>query len=172
MTGRLGTVLLTERVTKGDGTPAVEVRVQVLDDDDAETAELLLPPNVDSLPLPGDEVVLEDSEGSGSSTATGFADAKNAGKAAGGEYRAVGRDPSTGAEVVEVWCKGDGSFEVNPLVPAYKIKLGKVEIDELGNITTPGEITGMAGSPATSVTLSKHLHPTGVGPSGKPQPGT
>lgn len=169
MSGRFGTVVQVERVIK-EGVPTVEVQVEA-DSESPETAEYMPPPNVDSLPMVGDEAMLEKAEGSGNTTAAGFGDPRNPGKAANGEYRAVGRDPETGEEVVEIWCKGNGHFEVNPLVPAYRIKLGKVEIDEDGNIKTPGEITGKAGT-AAAVKLTTHLHATGVGPTQPPTPGT
>jgi phage baseplate assembly protein gpV len=39
-----------------------------------------------------------------------------------------------------------------------------------GAITADGEVTAMATGPG--VKLSTHIHPTGVGPTGAPTPGT
>jgi hypothetical protein len=66
-------------------------------------------PGVDALPLPGDTVALEDSSGTGCEQATGYADTRNAGKAAPGEVRLYSRDAS-GAVMGDVWLKGDGSI--------------------------------------------------------------
>lgn len=43
-------------------------------------------------------------------------------------------------------------------------------VDVTGDVTVTGEVT--AKSMTTPVNLSTHLHPTGVGPSGSPTPGT
>ena len=65
----------------------------------------------DSPPLPGDFAALADSSGSGAEHVTGYADTKNAGRAAKGEKRIYARNPS-GAVVAEVWLKGDGTVHV------------------------------------------------------------
>ena len=41
-----------------------------------------------------------------------------------------------------------------------------------GDLVVSGEVTAMASSPATSVTLSQHKHLTAMGPSNSPTPGT
>lgn len=50
------------------------------------------------------------------------------------------------------------------------INANGVEIDASGNASAPGEVTARAAS--TPVNLSMHLHPTAMGPSGTPTPGT
>lgn len=65
----------------------------------------------DGRPLPGDFAALEDSSGSGAEQVTGYADTKNAGRAAKGEKRIYARNPS-GEVVAEVWLKGDGTVHV------------------------------------------------------------
>ncbi len=175
MTGRLGKVSHCERVTKGE-VPAVEVLVELGDDENPETvtAELLLEPGVDALPLPGDEVMIEEAEGQGETTANAFADPKNMGKAAAGEHRTYARDAS-GEVVCEVWCKADGTVAVTSIKSGSKLNLNGVLIDQQGNITAPGEVKAMAGTPEAplpGVKLSTHLHGTGVGPTTAPTPGT
>ena len=175
MTGRLGKVSHCSRVKKGD-VPTVEVFVELGDDDNPETvtAELLLAPGIDALPLPGDEVVVEETEGSGDTIAQAFADLINEGKADAGEHRIYARD-AAGVVACEIWCKADGTVAVKSIKDGGKLNLNGVLIDQQGNITTPGDVKAMAGTPDAplpGVTLSKHLHPTGVGPSGPPQTGT
>lgn len=175
MPGRLGKVSHCERVVK-DGVPTVEVHVELGDADNPETvtAELLLEPGADALPLPGDEVLIEEMEGSGATKAQAFADPKNPGTAAEGEHRTYGRD-ANGDVVCEVWCKLDGTVAVKSIKAGSKIDLNGVLIDQQGNITTPGDVKAMAGTPEAplpGVKLSTHLHPTGVGPTSAPTPGT
>lgn len=123
----------------------------------------------DSPPLLGDFGAADDAPGAGGQRIVGYLDALNEGKALGGEKRIYGRTPD-GELAGEVWIHGDGLIEIMSLRPGGRYKIGKVLIDENGNITTPGEITGK--SDTTPVKLSTHLHPTGVGPSDKPTPGT
>lgn len=161
--GTIATVKSSERVAEG-----VNLQVEVGDGDE-ETVELAQPPGVDSLPLPGDEPVLQESAGSGSQAAVGFIDPKNAGKAAEGEHRTYARSPD-GTVVAEIWTRNSGDIEITCIKAGGKIKLGKVEIDQDGNITTPAEVTAKAQT--TPVKLSTHMHPTAMGPSGAPTPGT
>lgn len=175
MTGRLGKVSHSERTTK-DGVPVVVVFVELGDDNSSElvSSELLCEPGVDALPLPGDEVMIEEAEGRGETSVNAFADPKNAGKAADGERRTYARD-AAGNVVCEVWQKADGTIAITSIKDGSKLNLNGVLIDQQGNITTPGEVKAMAGTPEAplpGVTLSLHTHPTGVGPSGPATPGT
>jgi hypothetical protein len=175
MTSRLGKVSHCERVKEGD-VPKVLVFVDEGDDGNPEmtTAEMLSEPGVDALPLPGDDVAIIKSEGAGNTIAQAFADLINEGKAEPGEHRTYARDPS-GAIACEVWCKGDGIVAIKSIKEGSKIDLNGVLIDQQGNITAPGEITAMVGTPDVPLPgtkTSKHTHPTGVGPSGPPMPGT
>jgi hypothetical protein len=175
MTGRLGKVSHSERIAK-DGVPVVLIYVELGDEDHPETvtAEMLAEPGVDALPLPGDEVMIEEAEGQGETSVNAFADPKNPGVAADGEHRTYARDAS-GAVVCEVWCKADGTVDVKSIKDGSKLNLNGVLIDQQGNITTPGEVKAMAGTPEAplpGVTLSKHLHGSGVGPTTPPTSGT
>jgi len=174
-----GIVQLFERVVK-DGVPLVEVQV------DTGGGQLLTLEHVDSCgvdapPLAGDGAAIGESTGVGAARSAGYIDAKNAGKALGGERRSYARDPDTGEIVCEIWLKSPGKIavtaikagadiELSTVASGGEIILNGVKIDTAGNITTPGDVTAKLGP--TAVKLSSHLHPTGVGPSGAPTPGT
>lgn len=61
----------------------------------------------------------------------------------------------------KVYLKEDGSIELEPSNGIFKI---------LGDIQSTGEITALANT--TPVNLSTHIHPTPVGPTSPPTPGT
>jgi hypothetical protein len=175
MSGSLGDVVFAERDTV-DGVPVVRVHVDVDGSALPVTVEHLSPPGEDALPLPGDEVALEGAEGQGDTIAVGYADRKNPGVAEPGEKRQYARDEE-GTIVCEVWLKKDGTIALKSIASGSKLDLNGVLIDQQGNVTVPGEVTAMVGTPEAptptlAVKLSTHLHPTGVGPSGPPQPGT
>lgn len=180
MSARLGTVVQVEQVPKD--VPTVEVQVEI--GDESITAELLLGPGCDAMPLPGDEVLLSEGEGTGEMYAMAFGDSKNAGTAENGEHRIFARD-TDGAVVCEVWCKKDGTVSIKTLKgdAAFEIKPdgglnynnGAFICDKQGNAKFAGEVTAMAGTPEAPLPgtkVSTHTHPTGVGPSGPPTPGT
>jgi phage gp45-like len=72
---------------------------------------------------------------------------------------------SDGPTPAKIVLKLDGSIECTPGGLSPKLKVN-------GDIEATGEVTAKSASPATSVTLSQHLHPTAMGPSGTPTPGT
>lgn len=174
MSGERGVVKKSERVKHG-----VDVTVDTTDSDGDVTAEHYTPPGVDVLPLPGDEVVVEDADGQGEATATKYQDLKNPGKAVPGEVRFYARDAS-GKVISEVWQKSDGSVEMINASGKFiygadgslDLNDGAFTCDAQGNAVFKGEVTAMAATPATAVKLSTHMHPTAMGPSGPPQPGT
>lgn len=176
--GRIATVVSTKRLLD-EGVQVVEILVDTGGGNNV-TVDHFDGAGEDALPLPGDLVALEEGDGTGNLIAVAYHDSKNAGKAANGEKRFVARK-ADGTIVSELWLKGDGAIEVNGLVNGGALKLDPsngtwscngVTFDKQGNIVAPGEVTGMAATPATAVKLSTHLHPTGTGPSGPPQPGT
>lgn len=63
----------------------------------------------------------------------------------------------------------EGSFE---LAADGTVTINGVVISPDGEISAPGEITAMAGSPSTSVTVSQHKNAHPMGPSLPPIPGT
>ena len=84
---------------------------------DAGEAECFGPSGDDAPPLAGDDVCLEEGDGTGETHAVGFAD-KTTKKAANGERRIYSRTPG-GELAAEFWLKGDGSYVVtNLLAPA------------------------------------------------------
>ena len=171
----IGHVESIER-TQEEGAEVTNVLVN-FGGDDTTAAEFFEPSGQDAPPLKGDAASLYDSTESGSSAVVGFNDPKNPGKALPGERREYAR-AEDGSEVSEIWLKRDGSGEITGLKSGWKILMGTdgsislngFVIDKDGNAKTPGEVTAM--SESAPVKLSSHLHPTGVGPSGAPTPGT
>ena len=141
------------------------------------TARHFACPGDDSRPLPGDFVATSASGGAATSHVTGYLDSKNEPAAAAGEKRIYSRD-SDGAVVAMVWLKNDGAVLVDngsgsiELAPGGNVTINGVTIDTDGNVSAPGEVTAMDAVPATAVKLSTHMHPTAMGPSGSPTPGT
>lgn len=137
------------------------------------SAEHFAPSGDDSPPLAGDSVALEDSAGSGLKQATGYYDPNNESKAADGEKRIYARD-ATGAATAEIWLKGDGSIEITAIKAGAKVTIHGVEIDQSGNLSAPGLVTGGAAVPAAQVGLTTHTHPVTAAPgtTGPPIPGT
>lgn len=156
-----------ERVSDENGE-AVEIKVDPVGGP-LLTIENFPPLGDDAPPLSTDVAAIKEATGTGTAQAVGYQDVKNKGKALGGEKRMYGRAPD-GTVAAEIWIHGDGLVEITALAAGGRYKIGKVEIDADGNLTTPGEITAKAGTPAL-VTLTGHIHPTGTGPSGPATPG-
>ena len=134
------------------------------------------PSGDDSPPLPGDFASVEDARtGGGHKLVLGYHDPNNASKAANGEVRRYAR-ASSGAVTCEFWLKGNGDVEITSIKTGGVVRINGVEIDQQGNIKTPGKLDAdgevTAQSSSAPVALSTHLHPTGMGPSDKPTPGT
>ncbi len=165
--GRVAVVLSFERGTDPDGKPKAEVKCDPGGEANL-TADHFGAAGDDSPPLPGDFVALEDSTGSGGEQATGYQDPKNAGTAEPGEVRRYARD-ADGVPVCEFHLKANGDIDIRGIKTGGKVTINGVEFLD-GGIKAPGEIT--AKSDTTPVNVSTHLHPTGMGPSGAPTPGT
>lgn len=139
------------------------------------TAQHFGPPGDDAVPLPDDFVACVPSGGSGTEAAVGYIDPKNEPQAAAGEKRVYSRDSNGDVKAV-VWLKNDGSLVIEngsgtiEMAAGGDVTINGVTIDTNGNVIAPGEVTAMDG-PA-SVKLSTHQHPTAMGPSGSPTPGT
>ncbi len=82
------------------------------------------------------------------------------------EHRTYARD-ADGVITAEIWSRANGDVEIVSVKAGGKVKINGVEIDQQGNITTPGEVTAKADT--VPIPLSAHLHPTAMGPSGPPQ---
>jgi hypothetical protein len=147
------------------------------------TADHFGVPGIDAPPMRDDSAALVESHGAGQEQAVGYEDTKNAGQAQAGEIRIYARD-ANGAPMCTVFIRNDGRIQMSnangsiELAADGPVNINGLVIDVDGNVTTPGqisadgEVTAMAVSPATSVTLSQHIHPTGVGPSSPATPGT
>jgi hypothetical protein len=164
----LAVVQSFERVSDDDGE-GVDVRLEFAESAEPQDAEHFANSGDDAPPLKDDFAAVEAAPGKGSKRVVGYVDAKNKGKALGGEKRIYARAPN-GTVAAEIWIHGDGLVEITALAAGGRYKIGKVEIDGDGNISTPGEVTAKAGTPAL-VTLTQHKHPTGTGPSGPAIPG-
>lgn len=105
--GRVGKLLSFVRALRGDAKVS-DVKVD-RGGADNRTPQHFSDAGDDSFPLPSDYAALVDQEGTGRDSAVGYIDPKNEQKATAGDKRVYARDPTTGAQVVEVWLKSDGS---------------------------------------------------------------
>lgn len=177
--GRLGEVQSFERTEDG---PDVTVDAG---GGDLATAQHFEPAGYDAQPLPGDTAATQSSAGAGHEQALGYLDAKNDGKAEPGEARIYARR-ADGTPVCEFWLKASGDIEITSLPAAGgKIIINGVEIDQQGNITTPGAVdaTGNITSAAlvqgnevasATVHLTTHVHTSAAAgaPTSPPTPGS
>lgn len=163
---------MNAEITKVEmGEDGMEVTVDI-GGGDLSTALVAAAPGDLSYPRVGDLAVLEEGDEPGVYLATGFVDQTvQSLVAASGEVYRFGRD-SDGAPSCHVHLKANGDVEVKSLKSGGKIILNGVEIDQDGNMTAPGEVTAMSANAGTAVKLSTHLHPTSMGPTDKPTPGT
>lgn len=123
------------------------------------TAVHYSPPGDDAHPLAGDFAILVEGGGQGNWIAVGFIDPQLAPSAGPGEKIVYSRS-APGVIASKIHLKADGSVVINDAVT----------ITSSGAVQANGEVTAMAA--AVPVSLSTHQHPTGVGPSGPPTPGT
>jgi hypothetical protein len=151
-------VSFKRRVDQDSGAQITEV-VTDEGDGDASTAPFFQPVGEDSQPLPGDEVALDESSGSGAEVALACADVRNAGKSGPGEKRIYSRDAS-GSVVAEVWLKADGTVHVITAAavlvgknPAQAWVLGDKLVQWLQALTVPTAM-GPSGTPINAATLS------------------
>lgn len=140
------------------------------------TCEHFGAPGDDGQPLPGDYVVTVSVPRTGVPAAVGYLDPVNAGQAGPGERRLYARN-SSGAPVVSLWLKADGSITVANengslvLQPGGAFVINGVTIDSDGNIDTAGNITstgtveGTNVQTAAGIDLGFHTH-SGVTPGG------
>jgi hypothetical protein len=168
-------------VTRSDD--GVDVKC-VMSDGEVVTAEHFAPPGDDSIPVAGDTVAIAETEGAGKYRVVAYDDPNNASKAENGERRTYARS-ADGEVVAEIWAKSDGSITVTSLKDGAGIELATtatgvinlngVEIDALGNISTPGGIDATLDVTAVNGTASlgthTHLFPaTGGAPTSVPVP--
>lgn len=132
------------------------------------TADHYAPAGVDAPPLEGDTAVVVDAQGNGRLAVVGYMDTRNEGAAQPGGVRFYSRD-SEGTVRAVIWIKEDGNVDITSANGGIVIING-VEIDGNGNVTAPGDVVALSGP--SQVALSTHEHPTAMGPSGPPTPGT
>lgn len=156
------------------------------------TAETFSPVGDDAYPLPQDYAALSSDDGEGRESVVGWLDPVNAPKTAAGEKRIYGRDSGSGASVVELWLKNDGTAILSNSAGSITLKPdGTIEhlngsgtlvlqadgvifgngatIDTSGNITSPATITAPNIVANTSLTINgkemkDHTHPAGTPP--------
>ncbi len=154
----------------------------------------------DSFPLTTDYPFTADQPRGGGEAVVGYLDPINTPKAQEGDRRIYGRDAATGAAVVEVWLKSDGtaltsnaagSFVLRPdgsikgsnsngsfeLQSGGDFVVNGVTIDTAGNITSPATVTapnlaGSASVKAASKELGGHDHNINSGSSAPGPTGT
>jgi len=163
--GLVAEVKAVERVIENGGHG---VDVQVDPGGGANTtAHHYSAPGEDSLPLAGDWAACESSSGQGNLQVSGYADSACAPKAGNGEKRIYSRS-GPGIVAAEIWLKADGTIVSTN--GSTIVEQGPDSIRITGNLIVTGEITAM--SETAPVKLSTHLHPTAMGPSSAPTPGT
>lgn len=107
--GRLAVVKAVEaNIEGGEDIPICKVD---LGGGDIRRVPLLLPPNTDARPRPGDYAALISNPGSNHYTAIAFGDQDNTSESGNGEWRAYSRDGG-GAVVAEIFLKTDGSIRI------------------------------------------------------------
>lgn len=119
-------------------------------------------------PLPDDYAILVDVTGSGRAVAVGFHDSVNPPAAARGERILRGRNSSTGASVVSIWLKNNGSVVIANSSGNITLKTnGEVDING-ATITTAGDVKTLTG-----ISLMNHVHTSAApgSPTSVPVPG-
>ena len=109
--GRIARLLSFVRLTRND-VKVSDVKVNPGGGPNI-TAEHFADAGDDAHPLITDYVALNTDSGSGRETAIGYLDPLNEPKAQPGDKRIYGRDAESGAVVVEVWLKNDGTAIVS-----------------------------------------------------------
>lgn len=170
--GRLARVLSFARNVK-NGAKVSDVKVDPGGGANV-TAEHFADPGDDSHPLPDDFVVLSPASGTGRESAIGYADTLNAPKAQPGDKRIYARDADTGAMVVEVWLKNDGTVLASNNSGSFTLNSdgsiigtnanGQFELKTSGEFNANGAKMTTDGDVVTSdgISLRDHTHAQGV----------
>lgn len=109
--GRIAKLLSFVRVTRNDAKIS-DVKVDPGGGPNI-TAEHFASSGDDAHPLPDDYVIINDLAGTGRKASVGYLDPVNTPKALPGDKRIYARDGDTGAVVVEIWLKNDGTAIVS-----------------------------------------------------------
>lgn len=165
---RVGEILEYKRTETDSGVAISDVQVD-LGGGNIVTARHYQAPGDDSYPLVGEYALCV--ETGSEYTVVGFIDPQLTYEAEEGERLLFSRS-ALGQIKAKLHLKADGSVVINETVtidPDGNITTDGT-IDAAGAISSDGEVTAMAAGPG--ITLSQHLHPTGVGPTSPPTEGT
>ena len=196
--GRLAKLLSFIRVTR-NGAKISDVKVDPGGGANV-TVEHFAPPGDDSHPLESDYVATMGVHRTGGEVAIGYVDPLNTPKANQGDKRIYARDANTGAVVVEVWLKNDGTAIVSnddgsvvlnsngsikgdngsgsfELQSGGDFVINGVIIDTNGNITSPATVSAATVAATTALTvagkeMSGHTHSQGNDSDGDSQVNT
>lgn len=163
---RTGTVLSFEKVTDG-GVKFAEVKVD-LGGGDVVTAVYMPPLGESDWPFPGDDAALVQAPGAGNWMCVGFNDPTLEQPTSAAGEKVIYSRSAPGVIAVKLVMKTNGDAVWNDTLTIKPD--GTIETD--GAVTANLEVTAMNAVPAVAVKLSTHLHPTAVGPTSPPTPGT
>jgi len=110
------------------------------------TAEHFAPAGDDSFPLTTDYAIASNTQGTGKHAVLGYVDPINEPKATPGDKRIYARDAETGAVVVEMWLKNDGSSIMENANGSIELSangdiiINGVTIAANGGITAPNSL--------------------------------
>lgn len=127
------------------------------------------PAGDDTVPLPGDYVVVVDGPGTGGELVVGYSDPVNVVTTSPGDKRIYSRDPVDGTPMCQVLLGADGQITITSptasivMDVAGVITANGVTITPAGDITTTGSITA-ASVVAAGKELAAHTHPVTSAP--------
>lgn len=155
MGGLVAAIKQWVETTFADGDSARELTIDP-QGASGSTAQAMFPSGYDAQGFPEDYAVVVDIGGGKVSVA--YLDPKLSHLAGPGEVVIVSRS-APGIVAAKLHLKSNGTVSING-----------VEITKSGELKAPGEISAM--NSTAPVKLSTHMHPTAMGPSGSPTPGT
>lgn len=160
--GRIATILSFSRVERNSAKIS-DVKIDPGGGSNI-TAEHFAPAGDDSFPLKTDYVVTNDIPRTGGEAVIGYVDPINTPQANEGDKRIYARDANTGAVVVEIWLKNDGSGILSNANGSLELQangdilINGVKIDSAGAVTVPNSLT------LASKEIAGHDHPAGTPP--------
>ena len=160
--GRIAKLLSFVRVTRNDAKIS-DVKIDPGGGSNI-TAEHFAPAGDDSFPLKTDYVVTNDIPRAGGEAVVGYVDPINTPKANKGDKRIYARDANTGAAVIELWLKNDGSGILSNANGSLELQangdflINGVKIDAAGIVTILNSLI-LAGKE-----IAGHDHPAGTPP--------
>lgn len=128
------------------------------------TAEHFAPPGDDSFPLKGDYAVGQSVQQTGRVATVGYIDSVNEPKASEGEKRIYARDAVSGAVIVEVWLKNDGSVSGANSNGSFELEAGGDFVVNGVTISAGGVVTIPSSLNLGGKELAGHVHAAGEPP--------